>query len=76
MRWWKCASACALPGINPPVTTCQSSCEQRFQFSSRHEGGAQFTFADGHGTFISENMDVNVLRALATRAGNEVVGEF
>ncbi len=76
MRWWSCAAACAKPGINPPLTTCSSGCEQQFQFSSRHTGGAHFHYADGHGGFVSENIDVNVLRALTTRNGNELIGEY
>jgi len=72
LRWWSCAASCAKPGINPPLTTCSGGCEQQFQFSSRHVGGAQFTLADGHTTFVSENINVTVLRALMTRAGGEV----
>jgi prepilin-type N-terminal cleavage/methylation domain-containing protein len=45
-------------------------------FRSDHEGGVQFTLADGSVHFISENIDAGVLDALATRAGGEVVGEF
>ncbi len=43
---------------------------------SHHRGGAQFTFADGHVSFISENIDQNLLEALTTRAGGEVIGEY
>lgn len=73
MRWWSCASTCAKPGINPPLTTCSSGCEQQFQFSSAHSGGANFTYADGHTSFLSQTIDVNVLKALMTRAGEEIV---
>jgi prepilin-type N-terminal cleavage/methylation domain-containing protein len=45
-------------------------------FRSDHEGGVQFTLADGSVHFVSENIDAGVLDALATRAGGEVVGEF
>ena len=45
-------------------------------FRSDHEGGVQFTLADGSVHFISENIDANLFDALATRAGGEVVGEF
>lgn len=75
LRWWRCASSCAVAGINPPQTTCSVSCERKFQFSSPHEGGCHFAFADGHGCFVSENIDVAVFRALLTRSGGEVVGE-
>ena len=43
---------------------------------SRHEGGVQILLCDGSARFISENIDLSIWRALGTRAGNEVVGEF
>ena len=76
MRWWKALPACALPGINPPVTTCSSSVEVRFQFSSRHPGGCQFTYVDGSTRFVSETVDVQLLQSLCTRIGGEVVGDY
>ncbi|MCY2963151.1 MAG: DUF1559 domain-containing protein [Planctomycetota bacterium] len=76
LRWWKCASDCAIPGINPPVTTCSSSCERQFQFSSAHTGGAHVVFVDGHTTFLAENINVNVLKSLLTRAGRETVESY
>ena len=45
-------------------------------FGSWHVGGAHFTMADGTVRFISENVDLQVYRRLATRGGGEVVGEF
>ena len=42
-------------------------------FSSKHVGGAQFTFGDGAVRFLSENIDVQVFQALGTRAGAETV---
>jgi len=71
LRWWKCANNCAVPGINPPVTTCNSSCERQFQFSSRHPAGAQFTMGDGKTTFISENVNTQLLSDLLTIGGGE-----
>jgi len=75
MRWWSCAAPCAQPGLNPPLTTCAGGCEQQFQFSSAHVGGVQFIFVDGHTRFLSQNIDVNVLKALTTRAGRELVSD-
>jgi prepilin-type N-terminal cleavage/methylation domain-containing protein/prepilin-type processing-associated H-X9-DG protein len=75
LRWWRCASSCAQPGINPPITTCTNSCERQFQFSSLHPGGCQTAFADGHTRFLSENMNVAVLSAMLTRAGGETLNE-
>lgn len=45
-------------------------------FTSYHTGGAHFLLADGSGRFVSENIDLNTLKALGTRAKNEVIGEF
>ncbi len=47
--------------------------EKELCFSSRHPGGAQVLFADGHAAFISETIDRDVWSALGTRAGGEVV---
>lgn len=43
---------------------------------SRHEGGVQSLLCDGSVRFTSENVDMIVWRALSTRAGGEVIGEF
>jgi prepilin-type N-terminal cleavage/methylation domain-containing protein/prepilin-type processing-associated H-X9-DG protein len=42
-------------------------------FRSRHVGGANFCLADGSVRFIKNDIDPQVYRALATRAGGEVV---
>jgi hypothetical protein len=75
MRWWSCPAPCARPGLNPPLTTCAGGCEQDFQFSSAHVGGVQFIFVDGHTRFLSQNIDLDVLKALTTRAGRELVSD-
>jgi len=43
-------------------------------FGSRHPGGAQFAFGDGHVAFLSENIDWLFYQALATRSGGEDIG--
>ncbi len=45
-------------------------------FSSSHATGSFFLLADGHVKLITSNIDENVYKKLATRAGNEPVGEF
>ncbi|TWT63028.1 DUF1559 domain-containing protein [Rubinisphaera italica] len=45
-------------------------------FTSYHQGGAQFAMCDGSVTFLSNNMSLDILKALATRNAGEVVGEF
>ena len=42
-------------------------------FRSRHPGGAQFAFGDGHVSFLSDTIATDVYRGLSTRAGGEVV---
>jgi prepilin-type N-terminal cleavage/methylation domain-containing protein len=44
-------------------------------FGSDHPGGCHFTYADCSTHFLSEGMDLNVLKAMATRAGGEVIGQ-
>jgi prepilin-type processing-associated H-X9-DG protein/prepilin-type N-terminal cleavage/methylation domain-containing protein len=43
------------------------------QFYSRHPGGVNFLFADGHVAFLNTTMSYQVFRAFATRAGGEVI---
>jgi prepilin-type N-terminal cleavage/methylation domain-containing protein/prepilin-type processing-associated H-X9-DG protein len=45
---------------------------------SNHPGGVQTVMVDGHVTWISNNIDFNVYRALFTRNGGEVIpsGEY
>ena len=59
-------------GDHPPNSPGQHAED----FGSLHTGGAQFVFGDAHVQFLSENIDDSVYRALCTRAGGEVVGEF
>jgi prepilin-type processing-associated H-X9-DG protein len=42
-------------------------------FGSGHPGGAIFTFADGSARFVAEDVPLEQLQALSTRAGEEVV---
>ncbi len=41
-------------------------------FASRHPGGVNFVFGDGHVTFISENIPLDLYRFLSTIAGGEL----
>lgn len=42
-------------------------------FYSQHAGGVNFLFADGHVSFLDDSVDYNTYKALATRAGGEVI---
>jgi len=42
-------------------------------FASRHPGGAQVVFADGHVAFNAETIDLTIWGGLGTRAGGETV---
>jgi len=45
-------------------------------FTGHHPGVVMMGFADGSVRAISENIDPEVMEALATKAGGEVIGEF
>jgi prepilin-type processing-associated H-X9-DG protein len=47
--------------------------DQELSFSSRHLGGTQFVFSDGHVTLLSSSIDREVYSALGTRNQKEIV---
>ena len=69
---WGCASTAA--GINSPLRTGNYYGSEAF--ASYHEGGAQFTMADGSVRFISESIDLRVFGFVGSRSGGETLGEF
>jgi prepilin-type processing-associated H-X9-DG protein len=52
--------------------TLSNNCDQ-FHFWSLHAGGANFLYADASTHFLSYSVSNDVMRAMATRNGNEVV---
>jgi prepilin-type N-terminal cleavage/methylation domain-containing protein/prepilin-type processing-associated H-X9-DG protein len=66
--------------INTPagtgITTSPYGIPLNGVFASRHPGGAQFAFGDGHVQFISANVNLATYRALSTREGEEPVSGF
>ena len=47
--------------------------DQELSFASQHTGGAQFVFADGHVTMLSNSIDPRVYSSLGTRDEQEVI---
>jgi prepilin-type N-terminal cleavage/methylation domain-containing protein/prepilin-type processing-associated H-X9-DG protein len=45
-----------------------------FKASSRHTGGVNCVFLDGHTRFVNDQIDLAVWRAVGTRAGAESIG--
>ncbi len=43
------------------------------QYHSRHPGGVNFLFADGHVAFLKTSLSYKTFQALTTRAGGEVI---
>lgn len=61
--------------FNPKKADGDTSRLSRFR-SDHSDGTVCFALCDGSVRFISQNIDQNLLNALATRAGGEVIGEF
>ena len=74
---WVDTLRCSQEPINtPPATGCTypltgTAWDQKVNgaFGSYHPGGAQFGFADGHVSFLSETIPLAIYRALSTRNG-------
>jgi len=67
--------ACTHAPINysPPEPFDPWDWKNQEGFRSRHPGGAQFAWGDGHVSFFSETIDRAVYRGLSTRALGETV---
>ncbi|MFO1063459.1 MAG: DUF1559 domain-containing protein [Pirellulales bacterium] len=60
----------ALNILHKPIVTID---EQEISFASRHPGGVQFVYCDGHASMLTSTIDLKVYSALGTRAGSEVI---
>jgi prepilin-type processing-associated H-X9-DG protein len=47
-----------------------------FSFRSSHSGGCNFLMGDGGVKFLRDSLDMTVYRALGSRNGGEVLGDF
>jgi prepilin-type N-terminal cleavage/methylation domain-containing protein len=67
---------CAFPpNVKDPRTDKEYPPEQwwnHFNFASNHPGGVQFALADGSVRFISDNIPLDLFRALSTRSLGEI----
>jgi prepilin-type processing-associated H-X9-DG protein len=54
------------PGYNNP-----GDWPHVYSFRSRHPGGLQFAMGDGSVQYVSQTIDMNIYRAMATRNGSE-----
>ena len=62
--------AAANPSIRFTIEEYRQHC-----YGSKHTGGANFVFADGHVKFLSNSLSLITLQAHSTRAGGETIAE-
>lgn len=63
------------PKMGEICTSCDSSYGYKANaaFASYHRGGANFAYGDAHTDFMAEGVDLVTYRALASRAGGEII---
>ncbi|WP_437223387.1 DUF1559 domain-containing protein [Planctomicrobium sp. SH661] len=63
---------------NSPTPDCQNGSHNYALTAARsaHTGGVQLSFCDGSVRFVSDNINLTTWRAISTRHGGEVLGEF
>ncbi len=75
--WAGYQTGITLEGSQPDGTSrpgpCAVNCTNDHEVYSFHTGGANAVFADGHVQFLSKGLPLQVLAALITRAGGEVI---
>lgn len=64
------------PYMSGPFADCRYGPCWNGAFGSDHPSGAQFCLADGHVTFISDNIDMKIYQAASTFAASETVGDI
>jgi prepilin-type processing-associated H-X9-DG protein len=76
LNWdWRSKGAClgGTGGVNPGLRSCWPLMRG---FRAYHPGGVHFAFADGNVRMLADQIEHLVYRALSTRAGDEVIGQF
>jgi prepilin-type processing-associated H-X9-DG protein len=59
---------------NPPCTTACTAAKPRMMASrSRHPGGVQISYGDGHVVFLRNTISTPIWRGLSTSRGSESV---
>jgi len=76
--WFNASTAtCAIPPNYRKAPDTQVAMEgdwwHNYSFHSRHPGGLHMAYADGRVAFLSDGIDLDVYRAMATIAGQEAV---
>jgi prepilin-type N-terminal cleavage/methylation domain-containing protein/prepilin-type processing-associated H-X9-DG protein len=71
------ASYCQYPfANNPPCTQISTSLPSMYAARSQHPGGVNVALCDGSATFVSDEIDVTIWRALSTTRGGELIGSW
>jgi prepilin-type processing-associated H-X9-DG protein len=70
---YKCSGATEIPDM--PCTPATSLSDERATARSRHPGGVNVLFGDGHVSFYGDTIELVVWQALSTIEGEETVGE-
>jgi prepilin-type N-terminal cleavage/methylation domain-containing protein/prepilin-type processing-associated H-X9-DG protein len=76
--WWNgVTSTCGIPlnyeAPDKPRRFNSGEWRDNWGFHSRHPGGANFAFCDGSARFITDEIDLDTYRALATIDGGELI---
>ncbi len=76
--WYSTANRLTIDAktIQFPINFRGSFANNMTPYTSYHDGGANFLLCDGSVRFLTEFMDLNLLKALGTRAKEERVGDF
>jgi prepilin-type N-terminal cleavage/methylation domain-containing protein/prepilin-type processing-associated H-X9-DG protein len=75
--WAATSTSIKLRGFNPATMTqpgpCAINCENNDEIYSFHQGGANVACADGSVHFLAATTDINIVAALITRAGGDLI---